>query len=495
MWAPPPGVRERVPEGLEAEPLDQVTLSAPSPGGATGWARTALAAVGLVAAGIGLAGPAQAAGFEPQDPFATSHVEPFGPGQGGIHHDHSSNWDRNTSGSGWFIPRNPDPRPVEARFAFEVPEGTADLGPVRILDNTRGKIQALRLQWPAETDPRAADAHRAMFEDLLTQVGQDVQFHIVAEAGGVGELRSLVEELGASERVTIHSLSLHSNREEWVQAMSMWSRDSSVTLTRLENGEEVLLLPRSFRDDGQVDAYLNRVLIQSSGAAPAALLGRVPNLTVRRSTLDFEGGDVIANGRHVLVSGNTITENARRLGVSNEEASRRFAREFGREVIVISPEPDFHLDLGLGFLDDHTVTVADPSLARLDEGGSVTSDERARMVEATREKGLQEKYDAAARTLAEHGYRVVRMPNLAGESLQSPYLTYQNVLIENYTDASGRQVKRVYLPVYGLPRLDATAADLYRAEGFEVVPIDAALLSTRLGGGIRCAVGELVVLN
>ncbi|MEW6279438.1 MAG: hypothetical protein AB1758_12485 [Candidatus Eremiobacterota bacterium] len=56
-------------------------------------------------------------------------------------------------------------------------------------------------------------------------------------------------------------------------------------------------------------------------------------------------------------------------------------------------------------------------------------------------------------------------------------------------------VQKVYLPVYGVPALDAAARQTYESQGFQVVEIPAALLSTRLGGGIRCAAGELDVLQ
>lgn len=467
----------------------------------------AAAAVGLLALGVGLAAPAQAAG---QDTFSMStpgwdgghhSADPFAPGSGsgawhGSHAHHGQNWDRQTSpeGGGWFIPRNDSPVAPAERFAFEVQEGTADLGAVKVLDNTRGRLRTLRLQWPDEDDPRARGAHESMFRDLVTRTDASVQFEIVAESGGVGELRTFMNELGIpGQRYNVHALSLRSSREEWVQEMSMWSRDNAVTLTRQSDGREILLLPRSFRDDGQLDAYLNRIIIQSSGAAPAFLAETVPDLIVRRSQLDFEGGDVVANGRHVLISAATIADNARDLELSQDEVVARFEAEFGRQVISVDPEPDFHIDMGVTLLDDHTAAVADPGLALelLDgDGTGLPAGELATMRSTSEKKELQSKYDRLAQTLSEHGYRVVRMPNLAGEALRSPYLTYQNVLLENFDG-----VKRVYMPVYGVPSTDAAARAAYEAEGFEVVPIEAALLSTRLGGAIRCAVGELDVLN
>lgn len=496
----PPGARPTLVRPQEqSEPLDRVQISAreteparklhPAVGLATGL----MAALSLAGA---LAAPAQAGAWN--QPLAAQSLEfdqGFGhggsklqfPGHGGIEHHHGGNWDRETLEGGWRIPRNESPIWVQARHAYQVPVGTSDLGTVRVLDNTRGRIQAVRLQWPAESDPRAARAHEAMFRDLLTKMPTNVRFEIVVESGGETALRELIRQSRVTnpERIELHTMSLRSSREELYQGMSMWTRDGAVVLTRESDGREVVLLPHSFRDDGKVDEYLNRVIWQGTGAAPASLVNH-PGILVRRSTLDFEGGNVVANGRHVLLSHDTISDNARRLNLSPEEVAQRFQAEFGREVIVAN-ETDFHLDLGVGFLDDHTVTVASPALA---EGVSgLPQGELETMRQATREKDLQGRYDRLADTLAEKGYRVIRLPNLGGRSLSSPYLTYQNVLIESY-----QGVKRVYLPVYGAST-DQAARRAYQAEGFEVVEIPAALLSTRLGGGVRCAVGELDILQ
>ncbi len=494
----PPGARPTLVRPQEqGEPVDRVQLSAresepsrklhPAVGLATGL----MAALSLAGA---LATPAQAGAWNQPVAAQSFEFDQFGHGGGklqfpgqGIEHHHGGNWDRETVEGGWRIPRNESSIRVQPRHAYQVSVGTSDLGTVRVLDNTRGRIQAVRLQWPAESDPRAARAHEAMFGDLLTKLPPDVRFEIVVESGGESALRQLIAQSRVTnpERIELHTMGLRSSREELYQGMSMWSRDGAVVLTRESDGREVVLLPHSFRDDGKVDDYLNRVILQGTGAAPASLVNH-PGILVRRSTLDFEGGNVVANGRHVLLSHDTISDNARRLNLTSEQVVARFEAEFGRRVIV-AKETDFHLDLGVGFLDDHTVTVASPALARSVSG--LPANELETMREVTREKDLQGRYDRLAETLAQKGYQVVRMPNLGGRSLSSPYLTYQNVLIESY-----QGVKRVYMPVYGAST-DQAARQAYEAEGFEVVEIPAALLSTRLGGGVRCAVGELDILQ
>jgi len=166
-----------------------------------------------------------------------------------------------------------------------------------------------------------------------------------------------------------------------------------------------------------------------------------------------------------------------------------FEKLLGLPVIVIDPQPEFHLDLGFTFLDDTTIAVADPSLA-IQLVGKVP--ELQPLLQATKEKQLVEKYDRAAVKLAQLGYCIVRLPTLAGLGLTTPYLTYNNVLLENYLQ-NDQPVKKVYMPTYGVDLLDEAARITFRAQGFQVIDMPSARLSTKLWGAIRCATGELEI--
>ena len=191
----------------------------------------------------------------------------------------------------------------------------------------------------------------------------------------------------------------------------------------------------------------------------------------------------MASRRAVLVGGQTVARNMTDLRLPRQAVVERFAQLLGLPVIVIDPQPEFHLDLGFTFLDDNTIAVADPEEAiRLVAG----LPELKPMVKITRDKQLAAKYEQAAQGLVQQGYRVARLPNLAGLGLTSPYFTYNNVLIENY-----QAVKKVYLPVYGVEPLDESARQTFRQHQFQVIDMPSARLSTRLWGAIRCATGEL----
>ncbi|MGE0492091.1 MAG: hypothetical protein AB7S38_22950 [Vulcanimicrobiota bacterium] len=397
--------------------------------------------------------------------------------------EEQSEWDARPTTKGWQVPKNPNRTPVRPRPAYEVSEKVEELGPLEVVASNQGRIRALRLQWPETFVEPALSAQRQLFHDLLTRLSAEVVVHVVAEGQSGDELRRLLAKWSVPrpERVHIHPMVLFSTAERLYSPLTMWARDGAL-LTRTADGRAVLLLPRTFRGDGQVDPALNRVVVQGSGAAPARLQEVLPDLLVRRSCLSFEGGDVVASGRQVLVGGHSVARTMTNLGLSKAEVVDRFGKILGREAIVIEPQPDFHLDLGFTFLDDDTVAVADPKSSM-----AMVGPEFKPLVEATKSAGLAESYERAAEKLRGLGLRVVRLPNLAGVGLLTPYLTYNNVLMECYDG-----VRRVYMPVYGVS-LDEVARAVYREYGFEVVDMPSAQATTRLWGAVRCATGELEV--
>ena len=396
--------------------------------------------------------------------------------------------DAQATPDGWKLPANPNPTPLRPRDLFDIPVGTEDLGPLRIVASSQGRIRALRLQWPEEFQEPAFSAQKAVLLDLCCRLPGDVVLHVVAEGLAAAALPGMMAEweVPGPERIHIHPLHLHSTPEQIYHPMTMWARDGALLL-QTQEGREVLLLPRSFRGDCQVDPKLNRHVVQGSGAAPACLSKSLPELIVRRSALGFEGGDVVASRQSVLLGGEVVARNMSELKLSRQAVVEQFRDLLGLPVIVVEPPPEFHLDLGFTFLDDHTVAVADPA-----EGLRLVADlpEMAPLVKATLDKRLVEKYERAALQLVALGLRVVRLPNLCGVGLTTPYLTYNNVLLEQYGS-----VKRAYLPVYDVPALDECARGIYRGHGFQVVDMPSARLSTKLWGAIRCATGELRVTD
>lgn len=377
-------------------------------------------------------------------------------------------WAARPTPDGWKTPKNPSRIPVQPRD-----EVLAADEPLTVVSPLGARVKALRLQWPEEFVDPAWSAQKAVLRELLEKT--PFVLHVVAEGLGVKALEELVA--GYEERVRVYPFHVRSTAEVLYEPLTMWARDGAV-LCKAGDGREVLLLPRSFRGDGQVDPALNRRVVQGTGVAPAYLHEVVD---VRRSTLSFEGGDVVASRRAVLVGWESVARSMASLKMDRNGVLARFEAEFGRPVIVVEPQPDFHVDLGFTFLTDEIVAVADPGATLNAVEGHK---ELAPMVEVTREKDVATRYDRAAVRLVEQGLRVVRLPGLCGRGLMTPYFTYNNVLFDG---------NRVYMPVYGVPVLDDAARAVYRQHGYEVVDMASARQTTLLWGALRCATGELGV--
>jgi len=187
-----------------------------------------------------------------------------------------------------------------------------------------------------------------------------------------------------------------------------------------------------------------------------------------------------------------------------------FERQFGQKVTpmglddpstprVEGPAND-HLDMGLTPLDEGTMAVGDPSLAkRVFE--QMTSERRkevaALLSEASGTRVMpedllgargypnqQQDFNAYATSLEKGGYKVIRMP-YAEPGWGTPNISYNNCLMERFHKEDGTEVKRIFLPVYGIKELDSLAISNYEKEGFEVRPMPLANIATRKGA-LRC---------
>ncbi|MBS2033760.1 hypothetical protein JST97_02180 [bacterium] len=191
-----------------------------------------------------------------------------------------------------------------------------------------------------------------------------------------------------------------------------------------------------------------------------------------------------------------------------EEARKLFEEKFGKPVTVLGkddpstthveePATD-HMDMGCTPIDDNTFLVGDPGLAKqivagmsykeLDDAERILSKSAGRPVRlpraGDRNRDNQEDFDAYAKTLTDKGYNVVRVPH-AEPGLSRSYISYNNCLMERFTREDGTDVRRVFLPVYGIPKLDDAAIKIWESQNFEVIPMELGSLSQRWGA-LRC---------
>jgi hypothetical protein len=114
------------------------------------------------------------------------------------------------------------------------------------------------------------------------------------------------------------------------------------------------------------------------------------------------------------------------------------------------------------------VLVGDPRAAQAIVGEDFEPGERSVETREPLRADFSEKMVArfvtAERDLVRLGYQIVRIPNVPFDD--KTYLSYTNGV---YETRNGRRI--AYMPVYGIPPLDAAARQTYEQLGWEVRPI------------------------
>jgi hypothetical protein len=149
-----------------------------------------------------------------------------------------------------------------------------------------------------------------------------------------------------------------------------------------------------------------------------------------------------------------------------------------------SPLAREHVDMYVAVTGPRKLLLGDPrlGLSAIEEGEDVR---RFGRFTAERQAALAKEYDAVEERLREEGFEVRRLPILHAED--GVILTWTNAVADT---RGGR--RRIYLPEYGLKRLDRRAQEAWAAEGFEPVPIDAEAVIV-LGGAVRCVTNAVRV--
>ena len=192
-------------------------------------------------------------------------------------------------------------------------------------------------------------------------------------------------------------------------------------------------------------------------------------------------------------------------------AKELFEKQFGKPVNVMGmddpntahheqPASD-HMDMGMTPVDEKTFTLGSPALAQrifrsmspgeLEQAESVLSKatgkpiDLKKMLSSTRIGDSEEDFNAYEKKFQKDGYRVVRLPH-AEPGWGSPYISYNNCLMERWDkNGDGTEYRRIFLPIYGIEKLDNYAIKAYEKEGFEVIPMRLDSLATKWGA-LRC---------
>lgn len=312
-----------------------------------------------------------------------------------------------------------------------------------------------------------------VYADLLRQTDSQTKFLVaVSSDEDEQDLRDgLGTELGRDPRLEFVHVS---------QPLGPWVRDRYIP----------------FGKDGRAHLYVPPTEAvpppeRGSLEVATALLERDPSMVRVRGRLRLVGGDVILTSRDLLIGAGTVHKHTRGMRARRVQLEKALRTVFGRTPLVVgtgrTPLPYDHIDMFLSAVDDRTLLLGDPRLAVRTLAGDglppavLLDGAFGRFLTATQE-AMQDRYDAVLGQLRSWGFRVVRVPILHGEPLpdgrRGTILTWNNALVD-------RALRRVFVPHYGLPRLDALATETWRDLGYDVRPIDSRGAIVR-GGAVRC---------
>jgi hypothetical protein len=320
--------------------------------------------------------------------------------------------------------------------------------------------------------PDAAALSAATYRDLLRALPADVTVHVAcATETDCAAFRAGLAAAGVPHLDRLRPVIVGVE-------LTTWSRDrfAAKALPGPAPGRlEVLAPPR------EETPFEPRA---GDGVVPFAV-ARALGATVRTAGFAFEGGDLASSATHLFVDVNLLGRNEGRGPATRDALVAALRAEFRQEVVFLGEQlgdvPQHHIMMYVAPLGGRRVLVGDVAagLRLLD------ADPAARAaVNADRAPATAARFERAARDLAAAGFEVRRAPVVVLEGGGS-YVTYTNAL---FATERGRAV--VYLPTYALAGLDRAAADLYRALGYEVRPVDVSAI-WRQNGSLGCLVNVL----
>ena len=352
----------------------------------------------------------------------------------------------------------------------QTPAATVSADKPRIMADCSGALREIAIHYV----PNLATELESTYDDLLSALPVDVHVQVICSSDEAAD--AFDDGWGGDERERGRCVDVINVD----RPITVWARDRRIgRVFGLAGLPAPALIPRDcshYSDDHRNDLFISYLLEQNGVWSPG-----------EDTPLHLEGGNLVANDRHVFVGANVLKDNAD-LGKEPAAVKRELLASLGRPCILVGDDeqrtPWCHVDMYVTPIDDHTVLVASTAVADMlvsSRAGFI--DELAGLLDPedclsflTRRGN---RFDAIAAQLAEYGYDVIRLPALADPG-EEWMVTYNNVLME---ERDGRRI--VYLPTYDLPVLDQAAEAVYRGLGFEIHRIDVSEVF-QYGGAVRC---------
>jgi len=348
--------------------------------------------------------------------------------------------------------------------------------PLLVADNG-GALQEIVIHFTPVVQEDVAPTYR----DLLRAIEPHVKVWVVVEnEPHYRRFTRLLDRWGVQRPDRFRPVLVH-------RPITTWSRDRYSLVVQ---GARRRLLVRPRPQEGPAPR-------RNDWHAPFALARTVGgDVKVKPVPLIFDGGDLIATGRHVFATALLQARNEEGTLAQRPALSRWLRHNLGREPVLLGRRadrvPGHHIGMFVTPLSDcllHPPTSPDCKsvvlVGDVASGLALLPGEAELPLAVDRTAATAARFQLVARELRARGFTVVRVP-LVPLSDGLTYLTYNNVLLERRAD--GRL--HGYVPQFGLAGLDRAGRAAFERQGVVVHPIDVSRIYTH-NGTVRCLVNVL----
>ena len=336
----------------------------------------------------------------------------------------------------------------------------------RLVSDSEGALAELCIHYRRDFHDACAD----LYTDLVKALAPGTIIHVVT---GTQEEFDFFEKAMASPGLPagVRLLPVITGFE-----ITPWAKDRFGTM-RTDDGGAVLAIPPA--------STPMRGTRGNDGRVPHLLAARLNHVTLRPLPFFFDGGDLLADSKVAYVAPNCLARNQPE-DIDNRTALlQRIGTTLDRRIVTLGRRsgdlPDHHIGMYLTPLGNGVVAVGDPDLGRaiLDR---TANGQLEQQFDIQRASDACTPFRYVIAQLEAAGIEVIRVPMLLTKTPRV-YVTYNNAILEQRAGE-----KRIYMPVYDLPALDAEATRVFEQQGWKVFPIRVGKVYQHTGS-LRCLVG------
>jgi agmatine/peptidylarginine deiminase len=265
---------------------------------------------------------------------------------------------------------------------------------------------------------------------------------------------------------------------------TIWARDFLQVFVNYQQNKEEITTAKPNRKPGYEtipDKQVAKTLSENLGTKYEELKG-----------FPMDGGNTIATKNHLFLGMYALKEAKEYYNQDPNEIVKMLMKRFPNQKLIIigkEKQPVFHIDMALSILKDNgnekVAALADPDLT-IELINKLFSDNEKIYGYYTKRKIIKNLEDYKKTYFAElkdiefklkqEGFKVKKMPFIPLYVNDRDCLTYNNMLLDG---------NKIYLPSYGIPKLEEEVKKILEEEGFKVVFRDWKE-NIRLNGAIHC---------